>query len=109
MRHALAEVFLRVDIEDADLKGVHLTVSEVRLGPDLRHATIFVAPLLQGGDGDALVKALNRHQRFIRGELAGRIDLKFMPEIVFRLDESYGQADQIERLLRSPEVARDLD
>jgi ribosome-binding factor A len=109
IRHALAEVFLRVDIDDADLKGVHVTVSEVKLSPDLRHAIAFVAPLMVGGDGVALIKALNRHQKFIRGELSGRVELKFTPDIDFRLDESFEQAQRIDTLLRSPDVVRDLD
>jgi ribosome-binding factor A len=109
IRHALSEVFIRVDINDADLKGVHVTVSEVKLSPDLRHATAFVAPLLLGGDGETLVKALSRHQKFIRGELAGRVELKFTPDIVFKLDESYEHSMKIDALLRSPDVARDLE
>jgi ribosome-binding factor A len=108
IRHALAEVFIRVDISDADLKGVHVTVSEVKLSPDFRHVTAFVAPLTLGGDGVTLVKALNRHQKFIRGELAGRVGLKYMPDIAFKLDESFEQSTRIDALLRSPDVARDL-
>jgi ribosome-binding factor A len=109
VRHALAEVFIREDFDDPDLKGAHVTISEVKMSPDLRHATAFVAPPPQGKDGALLVKALNRHQKFVRGELAGRVELKFSPEIVFRLDESYEQSRRIDELLRSPGVARDLE
>jgi ribosome-binding factor A len=107
VRHTMAELLLRTDIDDADLKGVHVTVSEVRVSPDLRHATIFVVPL-QGERETEVVAALNRHARFLRGELGHRIELKYVPEIAFKLDTSFDEYAKIDKLLHSPQVARDL-
>jgi len=107
IRHVLAELLLRTEINDADLKGVHITVSEARLSPDLRHATIFVVPL-QGEREQEVVVALNRHARFLRGELGHRVELKYVPEIVFKLDTSFDEYDKIDKLLHSPRVVRDL-
>lgn len=109
VRHALAQILTRADIADPELEGHYVTVTEVKLSPDLRHATAFVRPFGSDEDGPGLIKALNRHQRFLRGELARRVDLKFMPDIAFRLDESFDEAERIDALLRSPTVARDLD
>jgi ribosome-binding factor A len=107
IRHTLAELLLRTEINDPDLKGVHITVSEARPSPDLRHATIFVVPL-KGEREAEVVAALNRHARFLRGELGHRIELKYVPEIVFKLDTSFDEYDKIDKLLHSPQVARDL-
>ncbi len=100
IRHALAEIFTRVDISDPALEQQHITVSEVKTSPDMRHATVFIWPL-GGGDPHAIAGALKRHQRFLRGELARRVDLKYMPELVFQLDTSYDEAERIDALLRS--------
>ncbi|MEJ2117417.1 MAG: 30S ribosome-binding factor RbfA [Alphaproteobacteria bacterium] len=100
IRHALAEVFSRVDIDDPVLKKQFITVSEVKASPDLRHATVFIWPL-GGDDPKAVASALKRHQRFLRGELARRVELKYMPELVFQLDNSYDEAERIDTLLRS--------
>ena len=107
LRHTLAQVFQTEDIEDTELKGEIITVGEVRLSPDLKHATVFTSAL-SGKDSDTIAKALNRHQRFLRGELARRIELKYVPELVFKGDHLLDEAGRIEDLLRSPEVARDL-
>jgi len=107
LRHALAEIFVVEDIEDEALRGEIVTVAEVRLSPDLKHATAFVASLKQGNNDD-LARSLNRHARFLRGQLARRVELKYVPEIVFRGDRSGQAADRIEELLRSPAVVRDL-
>ena len=108
LRHSLAELLLRVEINDPDLNGIFLTVSEVRASPDLRQATAFISPL--GGDREKeVVDALNRHAKFIRGELAHKVELKYMPEISFKLDTSYDEYDHINDLLSSPKVARDLE
>jgi ribosome-binding factor A len=107
LRHALAEIFRTVEFDDPSLKGEIVTVAEVRMSPDLRHATVF-ASALSGKNTDDLARALNRHQRFLRGELARRIELKYMPELVFRGDHVADVAAHIDDLLRSPEVARDL-
>ena len=108
IRHALAEIFARGEIVDDVLDKVSLTVSEVRMSPDLKLATAFVLPL--GGSGAAAAVAhLDQHKRFLRGELARRVNLKFMPEIRFKLDMSFEASRRIDELLASPEVRRDLD
>jgi ribosome-binding factor A len=107
LRHALAEIFQTEDIEDSELKGEIVTVAEVRVSPDLKHATVF-ASSLGGKNSDEIARSLNRHSRFLRGELARRIELKYVPELVFRGDHVVDAAERIEELLRSPAVARDL-
>ena len=84
-----------------------ITVPEVRMCPDLRHATVYVMPL-GGRDAKAVLAALERNKRFLRGEIARRVNLKFAPDIRFRLDERFDEAERIEKLLRTPEVRRDL-
>ena len=108
LRKALADVFLKTDIADPDLEGTVLTVSEVRTSPDLKNATVYLLPL-GGKNQDAVLAALNRHKRFIRGELAPRVSLKFMPELVFEPDETFDQSGRLEELLRSEAVARDIE
>lgn len=108
LRHALSEVFLRTEISDLDLKGVVLTVTEVRVSPDLKNATVYLLPL-GGKNQDAVLAALNRHTKFVRGELARRVELRYMPEIVFELDKTFDASGHLEELLRSPPVARDLE
>ncbi len=107
LRHALAEIFMTEDIEDDELRGEIITVSEVRVSPDLKHATVFVAALGERKNED-LARSLNRHQRFLRGGLARRVELKYVPDLSFRGDHSVEASDRIEELLRSPNVARDL-
>ncbi|MGE0611782.1 MAG: 30S ribosome-binding factor RbfA [Hyphomicrobiales bacterium] len=108
LRKALAEVFVRVDIADPALTGASVTVTEVRATPDLKQATVFVMPL--GGAGqDEVVEALQRHRRFIRGEVARRVELKFIPDLRFRLDGSFEEAGHVDAILRSDRVARDLN
>jgi ribosome-binding factor A len=107
LRHALAEIFMTEDIEDDELRGEIITVSEVRVSPDLKHATVFVAALGERKNED-LARSLNRHQRFLRGGLARRVELKYIPDLSFRGDHSVEASDRIEELLRSPNVARDL-
>jgi ribosome-binding factor A len=108
IRHALAEIFARGEIVDDVLNQYSLTVSEVRMTPDLKLATIFVLPLGGAGAEDA-VKNLDQHMRFLRGELARRVKLKFMPELRFKTDTSFASSKRIDELLASPKVARDLD
>lgn len=108
IRHALAEIFMRSDIVDPDFDCHDVTVTEVRVSPDLRNASIYVTPF-GNGDPTALKAALMRHQRFLRGELAKRVDLKYMPQLSFELDDSFDNAERIEAILRSPAVKRDLD
>lgn len=106
IRHALAEIFVRGEIVDDVLNQFSLTVSEVRMTPDLKLATVFVLPL--GGDGaEDAVKHLDKHKRFLRGKLARRVNLKFMPELRFKTDTSFASSQRIGELLAS--LARDLD
>jgi ribosome-binding factor A len=108
IRHALAEVLLRGEVGDPDLDRFGLGVHEVAMSPDLRIATVYVRPLLDGRN-EAALKLLARHARYIRGLLAPRLDMKFMPELRFRIDTAADYAEKIERLLKDPAVARDLD
>ncbi|MFC3705235.1 30S ribosome-binding factor RbfA [Devosia honganensis] len=108
IRHALAALFARGDIEDEALRGMVLTVPEVRMTPDLKIANAYVMPL--GGEhAEAAVAALNRHRKYIRGRIAPQVELKFAPEIRFLVDETFGEAGRIDALLRSERVRRDLD
>lgn len=107
VRHALAGLFARGEIEDDLLAGKVLTVPEVRMSPDLKLASAYVMPL--GGEHAAeIVAALNRHQRFIRGRIAPELDLKFAPEIRFFVDETFEEFGKIDAILRSDRVQRDL-
>jgi ribosome-binding factor A len=107
VRHVLAAFFMRDEVEDPALAGVTITVPEVRVSADLRHATVFVMPL-GGAHAPEVAAALNRHQRFIRGAISGDLDLKFIPDLKFEVDPSFAEADRIEALLKSERVARDL-
>jgi len=107
VRHALAEVLSQGEVHDPVLEGHMITVPEVRMSPDLRLATIYVTPL-GGRDEKAVVAALERNKRYLRGVIARKVNLKFAPDIRFRLDERFDEAERIEKLLRSPAVKRDL-
>jgi ribosome-binding factor A len=107
IRHALAEIFSRGDVHDPVLESHLITVPEVRMSPDLRLATVYVMPL-GGQDEKEVLDALDRNRRYLRGEIAHRVNLKFAPDIRFRIDQRFGEAERIEQLLRSPEVKRDL-
>lgn len=107
VRHALAQVFARGEIEDPLLAGKVLTVPEVRMTPDLKLANVYVMPL--GGEGaDEIVSALNRHHRFIRGRIAPALDLKFAPDLRFFVDETFDEYGRIDAILRSDRVQRDI-
>jgi ribosome-binding factor A len=108
IRHALAEMFTRGEVHDPVIEGHLITVPEVRMTADLRLATIYVMPL-GGRDAQAVVAALDRNKKFLRGEIAHRVNLKFAPEIRFQVDERFDEAERIEKLLRTPAVQRDLD
>jgi len=107
IRHALVEVLRTEDINDEALNGVSVTLTEVRMGKDLRHARCFVEPL-GGADAPTVVKALNRHSKFLRGLLGRSIDMKFTPELTFVHDESFNEATRMEALFADPKVAQDL-
>lgn len=108
IRHALVEILQRGEVHDPDIEGMVVTVPEVRMTPDLKLATVFVMPL-GGRGGEQLVAALDRNKRYLRGEVAHRIDLRYAPDLRFRLDTSFDEGDRIDALLRSPAVKRDLD
>jgi len=108
IRHELADMLTRGDIHDPVIQAHLITVPEVRMSPDLRLATIYVMPL-GGRDVEAVIGALDRNKRYVRGEIARRVNLKFAPEIRFRADERFDEAERIEKLLRTPAVQRDLD
>jgi ribosome-binding factor A len=107
VRHALAEILARGEVHDPVIAGHLITVPEVRMSPDLRQATIYVMPL-GGRDEKEVLAALDRNRRYLRGEIARRVNLKFAPDIRFRLDERFDEAERIEKLLRTPAVRRDL-
>ena len=108
IRHAMAEMLARGEVHDPVIEGHLITIPEVRMSPDLRLATIYVMPL--GGSGaDEVVAALNDNKKFLRGEIAHRVNLKFAPDIRFRVDERFDEAERIEKLLRTPVVQRDLE
>ncbi len=107
LRHALAHILERGELRDPLLAATPVTVTEVRVSPDLRQARVYVMPL-GGSQQEAVVAALMRARGFLRRRLAGSVELKFVPDLVFRLDRSFDEADRIERALRQPEVARDL-
>jgi ribosome-binding factor A len=108
IRHELAEMLARGDVHDPVIEAHMITVPEVRMSPDLRLATVYVMPL-GGRDEEEVLGALERNKRYMRGEIARRVNLKFAPEIRFRIDERFDEAERIEKLLRTPEVQRDLD
>jgi ribosome-binding factor A len=108
VRHAVAEILSQGHAHDPDLEGHIITVPEVRMSPDLKLATVYVMPL-GGRDTEIVVAALERNKKFLRGELARRVNLKFAPDIRFRVDERFDEAERIEKLLRTPEVQRDLN
>jgi ribosome-binding factor A len=108
VRHALADILARGEIADPDLDGVILSVPEVRMSPDLKNATALVMPL-GGRDTKKVMAGLERSRKWLRGQIARRVNLKFAPDIRFRLDTRYDDDDQVNLLLHRPEVARDLD
>ena len=108
IRHAMAEIFSRGDVMDEVIARHSLTVPEVRMSPDLKIATCFVMPL-GGGEAEDVVAHLEKHKRFLRGELGHRVSLKYMPELRFKVDTSFQTSARIDELLASPQVARDLD
>ena len=107
IRHVLAGVFARQELRDPELADAQITVTEVRIGPDLKHAIAFVARLGRS-DVDVLLPALKRATPFLRGQVAHSLRLKFAPDLTFQPDTALEYATKIDRLLHKPEVARDL-
>lgn len=108
VRHAVSELLTRSDINDSALEGKVVTIPDVRMSPDLKLATVYVMPL--GGDNVAdVLAALDRHKKFLRGEIARRITLRFAPDVRFKADPSFDQGCKIDALLNSPKVKQDLE
>jgi len=107
VRHAVADILAHGSVHDSELEGHIITVPEVRMSPDLKLATIYVMPL-GGRDTEIVMAALARNRKYLRGEIAHRVNLKFAPEIRFRIDDRFDEAERIEKLLRTPAVQRDL-
>ena len=107
IRHALAEIMQRENLREPALQGVSITVSEVRVSPDLKQATAYAAPLGGGGEKE-VVDALNRVAPYLRGLLGKKIAMKFTPALKFRRDETFAEAQKIDALLARSDVARDL-
>ncbi len=107
VRHALAAIFARGEVEDDALAGAVVTVPEVRMTPDLKIANAYVMPL-GGQHAEEIVAALNRNRKFIRGRVAPQINMKYAPEIRFFVDDTFDEASRIDALLRSDRVQRDL-
>ena len=108
VRHALADMLTRGDVHDPVIEGHMITIPEVQVTADLRLATIYVMPM-GGRDAEEVVAAFERNKKYLRTEIAHRINLKFAPDIRFRVDDRFAEAERIDRLLRSPDVKRDLD
>lgn len=108
VRHVLSEILQRGDVHDDVLASHVVSITEVRMSPDLRHATVFVKPLL-GKDEDAVLKALRTNTAYLQREVAKRVRMKYAARLKFLADESFDEGSHIDRLLRDPAVARDLD
>lgn len=108
VRHILSELLMRQEVHDDVLTAHSVSVTEVRMSPDLRHATVYVKPLL-GTDEEIVLKALRTNTAWFQREVAGRLKLKYAAKLKFLGDESFDEASRIDRLLADPRVARDLD
>ena len=108
VRHTLSDILARGDVHDETLAKHMVTVTEVRMSPDLRHATIFIKPLL-GKDEEAVLKALRTNTAYLQREVARRINLKYAAKLKFLGDDSFDEGSHIDKLLKDPHVARDLE
>ncbi|HVF82675.1 MAG TPA: 30S ribosome-binding factor RbfA [Sphingomicrobium sp.] len=108
VRHVLSEVLARGDVHDETLQSHLVSVTEVRMSPDLRHATVFVKPLL-GQDEDVVLKALRTNTAYLQGEVARRVNTKYAAKLKFLADESFDEGGKIDAILRSDHVAQDLN
>ncbi|MBC7986019.1 MAG: 30S ribosome-binding factor RbfA [Sphingomonadaceae bacterium] len=107
VRHVLSEILMRGDVHDVTLASHLVSITEVRMSPDLRHATVFAKPLL-GRDEEAVIKALRTHTAYLQREVARRVKMKYAARLKFLPDESFDEGGRIDALLRDPKVARDL-
>ena len=107
VRHVLADILMRGEVHDDTLASHLVSVTEVRMSPDLRHATVFVKPLL-GQDEEAVLKALRQNTAYLQREVAQRVRMKYAARLKFVADESFDEGSHIDALLRDPKVARDL-
>ncbi|MDR6852469.1 ribosome-binding factor A [Sphingomonas sp. BE123] len=107
VRHILSDILARGEVRDDVLTSHVVSVTEVRMSPDLRHATVFVKPLL-GKDEEAVIKALRTNTAYLQREVAGRMKMKYAARLKFLADESFDEGSHIDQLLRDPKVARDL-
>lgn len=107
VRHVLSEVLARGDVHDATLQSHLVSVTEVRMSPDLRHATVFVKPLL-GQDEEVVLKALRTNTAYLQGEVARRVNTKYAAKLKFLADESFDEGGKIDQILRTPHVKQDL-
>ena len=108
VRHALADILARGDVHDDVLAKHVVSVTEVRMSPDLRHATVFVKPLL-GANEEAVIKALRTNTAYLQSEVARRVNNKYAAKLKFLADESFDEGSHIDTLLRAPKVAQDLE
>ncbi len=108
VRHILSEILARGDVHDETLAKHMVSVTEVRMSPDLRHATVFVKPLL-GKDEEVVIKALRTNTAYLQREVAHRVKMKYAAKLKFRADESFDEGSHIDSLLRSPKVSQDLE
>lgn len=109
IRRALADIINREDLRDPALRGISITISEVRAAPDLKTATVFALPLGPEADGEAVIEGLQRCGRFLRGRLGREMEMKSTPRLKFVLDTTFDAADDMARVLAKPEVQQDLD
>jgi len=108
VRHILSEILQRGDVHDETLASHMVSITEVRMSPDLRHATVFVKPLL-GKDEEVVIKALRTNTAYLQREVAHRVKMKYAAKLKFLADESFDEGTHIDQLLRAPKVAQDLD
>jgi ribosome-binding factor A len=107
MRHVISDILARGDVHDATLAKHPVTITEVRMSPDLRHATVFMKPLL-GRDEEAVLKALRTNTAYLQREVAARVHMKYAAKLKFLADDSFDEGSHIDQLLRAPHIAQDL-
>jgi ribosome-binding factor A len=108
VRHVLSDILARGDVHDDVLSSHVISVTEVRMSPDLRHATVFIKPLL-GSNEESVLKALRTNTAYLQSEVAARVNTKYAAKLKFLADESFDEGSLVDKLLRAPKVARDLD